>query len=92
MADKENMKLEDSARGFVKDIQSISAKGVELELKNRGIENFDAVLRGVEEKLGEKLKLENKKEVDDLRRDFFVTFGLFAHNLCRWRIEYLEGD
>jgi hypothetical protein len=78
MADKENMKLEDSARGFVKDIQSISARGVELELKNRGIENFDVVLQRVEETLGEKLKLENKKEVDDLRKDFFVTFGLFA--------------
>lgn len=76
MADQENMKLEDSARGD--EIQSISARGVELELKNGRIENFDVVLRRVEETLGEKLKLENKKEVDDLRKDFFVTFGLFA--------------
>lgn len=77
MLDEPNT-VESSLKTLVESNQSISQKGVELELKSRGIENFDEVLKKVESELGNKLKQQNREEINSLRKDFFVTFGLFA--------------
>ncbi len=74
----EQKTVESSLKTSVESSQSISQRGIELELKNRGIENFDEVLKKVESELGDKLKQQNREEINSLRKDFFVTFGLFA--------------
>jgi len=69
---------EDFAKDFVKSIQNMSDKGIELALKNRGIENLQEILDLAKKETIEESKKENKKEIDNLKRDFFVIFGIFA--------------
>jgi hypothetical protein len=69
---------EDVAKDFVKSIQNMSDKRIELALKNRGIENLQEVLEQAKKETIEESKKENKKEIDNLKRDFFVIFGIFA--------------
>lgn len=69
---------EDLTKSFVKSIQNMSDERIELALKNRGIENLEEVLDKAKKETIEESKKENKKEIDILKRDFFVIFGIFA--------------
>ncbi len=65
---------QDPFDGFIKSIQKMSDNRIELAFKNRGIENFDEVKREIITEAKEKIK----KEVEELKKDFLVIFGLFA--------------
>jgi len=69
---------EDFAKDFVKSIQNMSDKRIELALKNRGIEDLQEILEQAKKETIEESKKENKREIDNLKRDFFVIFGIFA--------------
>lgn len=67
-----------SAKNFVKSIQNMSDKRIELALKNRGIENLQEILDEAKKETIKESKREIKREIDGLKRDFFVIFGIFA--------------
>jgi hypothetical protein len=71
-----------SVKGFIESVGIISSriadKKIELAFKNQGIENLEEILEKAKRETIDESKKEIKKEINDLKKDFFVIFGIFA--------------
>ena len=70
----EEKTTDDFASEFVNGIKKVSDKRIELALRDRGFTNLDEVIQ----KINKEADLVIKKEVESVKKDMFVMFGIFA--------------
>lgn len=74
---EEQKTMEDLAKDFVESISTISDKKIETALNDRDIV-LKQVIKNTEDKSMEVAKKIAKDEVDYLKKDMFITFGIFT--------------
>lgn len=68
---------EDLTKNFVQSITDLSDKRIELALKDRDVQ-FQNVIENTKIEAGKIAKQTIKDEINSVKKDFFIIFGLFA--------------